>query len=470
MGKAVVIGAGPVGLFTAMLLAERSMDVVVMDRDDPAPDDVADAWDRWERRSVAQFRQVHVLQPRGRELLEQRLPIVLEEMSAAGVPRFNLAELRARHLPAEDTDVDLSGHWTQTTCRRPVLEFSFAAAARRTPGVQFRHRSPVTELVTGAEAVAGVPHVVGVRTEEGDVVEGDVVIDCGGRRTPVPGLIEAAGGRRPTERTEDLGFTYNSRFFRGDALPEYVADVLSPLGSISILGLPGDDGHWSVTIYHSSKDKALRVVRDPEVFDRVMRALPAHAHWIDGVPVGGVTTMVSTANATREFVLDGVPCATGVVPVGDAWGFTNPSIGRGMTLGLMHAVAFVDAAIGFVDQPVEFARAWDQATRDVAAPWHDATVDFDRVRGPEVEALRQGLPDPFDPADPAVAGARAFDTASHYDRQVFAWGSELGGCFSLPSELLSRPGVFDRVLEVAMAHEPYVTPGPTRAELEALVA
>jgi len=468
MARAIVIGAGPAGLTTAMLLAGAGLDVVVLDRDDPAPAEASAAWDSWERRSVAQFHQVHVLQPGGRALLEARLPGVLDQMVAAGVPRLNLAELRARHLDLAG-DADLSPFDTRTTCRRPVLEFGFTSAARSTPGVEIRNNTAVTELVTGAEAIPGVPHVVGVRTESGEVVTGDVVVDAAGRRTPVPGLIEAAGGARPEEHSVDLGFSYNSRYYRGDALPEYLEDVLSAIGSISILTLPGDDGYWSVTLYHSSKDKDMRRVRDPAVFDRVLRSLPRHAHWADGTAMSDVITMVSTANATREFVVDGRPCVTGLVPVGDAWGFTNPSIGRGVSLGVMHAVAFADAAVAVVDQPVELSRRWDEVTRAVAAPWHASTVAFDAVRGPEVEALRQGLADPLDANDPSVAMPRAFNSALHYDRQVFAWGQEIGGCLALPEEIFSRPGAFERVIDVALAHPPYEAPGPSRAELEALL-
>jgi len=36
-------------------------------------------------------------------------------------------------------------------------------------------------------------------------------------------------------------------------------------------------------------------------------------------------------------VLGGQPVVTGIVSVGDAWSCTNPSLGRGMTMGLMHA-------------------------------------------------------------------------------------------------------------------------------------
>jgi hypothetical protein len=310
---------------------------------------------------------------------------------------------------------------------------------------------------------------VGVRAESGEDVVGDMVIDAGGRRTPVPALIEAVGGKRPTEHAVDLGFAYNSRYYRGDALPEYLEDVLCPLGSISVLTLPGDAGYWSVTIYHSSKDKDMRRVRDPAVFERVLHSLPHHAHWADGTPMNEVDSMVSTANTTREFVVDGRPCVTGLVPLGDAWGFTNPSLGRGISLGVMHAVAFTDAALPFVDQPIELVKRWDEVTRTVAAPWHESTVSFDAIRGPEVEALRQGLPDPFDANDPSVAGARAFNSASHYDGQVFAWGQEIGGCLALPEQVLARAGAFERVIEVALAHPLYEAPTPSRAELEELL-
>ncbi len=469
MARAVVIGAGPTGLTTAMLFAATGMDVVVLDRDDPAPDEASAAWENWERQSVAQFHQVHVLQPGGRALLEARLPSVLDAMAAAGVPQLNLAELRARHLDL-DGDADLSPFVTRTTCRRPVLEYGFTSAARATPGVEIRNNSAVTELVTGTETIPGVPHVVGVRTKSGEVVRGDVVVDAAGRRTPVPGLIEAAGGTRPVEHAVDLGFTYNSRYYRGETLPEYLEDVLSEVGSISVLTLPGDDGYWSVTLYHSSKDKAMRQVRDPDVFERVLRALPRHAHWADGAAMSDVITMVSTANTTRQFVADGRPCATGLVPVGDAWGFTNPSIGRGVSLGVMHAVAVVDAAAAVVDRPVELSERWDEVTQATAVPWHASTVAFDEMRGPEVEALRQGLADPLDANDPSVAMSRAFGSALHYDRQVFSWGQEIGGCLALPDEVFARPGAFERVIDVAMAHPSYDVPGPSRADLEALLA
>ena len=470
VAEAVVIGGGPTGLAVAMLLAQQGVGVVVLDRDPPPPGDASRAWDDWDRRSVSQFRQVHFLQPAGRALLEQRLPAVAEQMRAAGVPRYNLAESLARLLPGGPGDVDFAPFDTLTTCRRPVLEFGFAAAAGSCPGVEIRHDSPVVALVTGPEVISGVPHVVGVKTQAGDTVLADVVLDVSGRRTPVPGLLEAEGGRRPPEQSEDLGFVYNTRYYRGPTRPEYLTDPLAAVGSISVLAMPGDDDYWSITLYHSPRDKAMRKVRDPAVFDRVLRSLPLHAHWADGVASDGVNSMASTANTTRQFVVDGQPVATGLLPVGDAWGFTNPSLGRGIFLGLKHAVAVTDAIDGVLDSPAGMAAAWEEATRTDAEPWHEATVQFDRVRGPELEAFRLGLPDPSDTEDPMVAGSRAFFSASHYDAQVLAWFQETASCLSLPTDVVMRPGVFDRILDVAAQNPPYVTPGPDRARLEELLA
>ena len=40
--------------------------------------------------------------------------------------------------------------------------------------------------------------------------------------------------------------------------------------------------------------------------------------------------------------MEGRPVATGLVAVGDSWACTNPSIGRGASIGLLHAVALRD--------------------------------------------------------------------------------------------------------------------------------
>jgi 2-polyprenyl-6-methoxyphenol hydroxylase-like FAD-dependent oxidoreductase len=317
--------------------------------------------------------------------------------------------------------------------------------------------------------IDGVPHVVGVETKSGERIFADVVIDVAGRRSPLSHMIEAIGGRRPAERVEDVGFVYNTRYYQGSSRPEVRGDPLAAVGSISVLTMPGDRGFWSVTLYHSPADKAMRKVRDPEVFDRVVRALPLHAQWADGKGSDEVHSMASTANTTRTFVVDGQPCATGVVAVGDAWGFTNPSLGRGIALGIMHAVDVAPVVAAHLDSPGQLPAAWTSATEARAAPWHDSTVQFDRVRGPEAEAIRLGKPDPHDPQDPMIAGFRAFDSARHYDAQVLNWFGLQAACVALPLEVASGEGVFERVLDVAGRHPPYRTPGPDRAELEALL-
>jgi len=470
MADVVVLGGGPTGLASAILLAEQGLDIVVLDRDQPPPDDPENAWEVWEKRSVGQFRLVHYLQPGGRVLMEEHLPTVFGELEGVGALRFNAAAAAARLLPDNaGSQLDLGRFETLTTCRRPLIEFAYAAAARKTAGIDIRYGNAVAALVTGAEVFPGVPHVTGVRTDSGETIDARVVIDAAGRRSPLASMIEAAGGFRPPEHAFEAGFVYNTQYYRGPELPQVRDDLLSAIGSFSVLTIPGDDGWWSVTLYHSPKDKQMRKVRNPEVFERVVRSLPNHAHWADGRPQGDVFSMAATANTTRQFVVDGTPCATGLVPLGDAWGFTNPSIGRGLTLGMMHVIDMAPAIVKHIDEPRELAGEWERRTGERPARWHASTVDFDRLRAPQVDAFMRGLQDPFDPSDPAVAGPRALTSAAHYDPQVLEWFFEVITCQTLPDDLIAREGVLERVLDVALSNAPYESPGPSRTELEELL-
>jgi 2-polyprenyl-6-methoxyphenol hydroxylase-like FAD-dependent oxidoreductase len=469
MTNAIVIGGGPVGLATAMLLADVGVAATVLERDPaPLPDDAESAWSAWVRRSVSQFHQAHYLQPLGYQLLCDHLPSVAEELRAAGaVPQSHLDTFGSM-VPGLRREPGDERFDTITTARRPVIELAFARAAESAADVVVRRGAVVDGLVTGPSAVEGVPHITGVHLDTGETLTADLVVDASGRRTAVPRLLTDVGAREPESVSVEAGFTYNSRYYRGEH-PEYRADMLTPLGSMSLLTMIGDHDTWAVTLYHAPGDKPLRAVRDPEVFERVVQAHPLHAHWVEGEPITDVDSMVSTANAHREYVIDGVPVATGLVPIGDSWGYTNPSIGRGISMGLVHAVDAVSAMRDTLDDPVATNAAWQVATAGRPTAFHDATVAYDLQRGPAVEAERLGQPAP-EPQDPAAQISAALDSARHYDPDCFRTWAEIATLQSDPLEVLGRPGVMDRVLEVASGHDPYQAPHPSREELEALVA
>ena len=58
-----------------MLLAREGYEATVLEKDaQPVPVSAADAWDRWDRSGVAQFRQAHIMQAKFRHLLDAEFP------------------------------------------------------------------------------------------------------------------------------------------------------------------------------------------------------------------------------------------------------------------------------------------------------------------------------------------------------------------------------------------------------------
>jgi 2-polyprenyl-6-methoxyphenol hydroxylase-like FAD-dependent oxidoreductase len=345
------------------------------------------------------------------------------------------------------------------TGRRPVAESVIAAAAEEQPSVVIRRGVRVTELTGGPTAMPGIPHVTGVRTSTGEELRADLVVDAMGRRSPSVKMLPALGAREPYEHAEDSGFTYYTRYFTGPSRPTVRAPWLMPLGTISLLTLAGDNDTWSVTVFTSSEDAPVKALRDAECFTRVVRACPLQAHWLDGRPITAVMPMAGVLDRYRRFVVEGAPIVTGLAAVGDAWACTNPSAGRGISVGMVHAQLLRRIVRSHLDDPAGFAQAWDEGTEQLVGPFYQNQIKADRARLAAMTALREGRE--WSPPDSVMGRLTA---AASYDADVFRVLMETVLCLALPEEVIERPGIREEI-EQSGCHSPPPAPGPDRVQL-----
>jgi 2-polyprenyl-6-methoxyphenol hydroxylase-like FAD-dependent oxidoreductase len=452
-----------------ILLARDGHTVTTLERDaQPPPDDPAEAWDSWERKGVTQFRLPHLFLARYRQILEEELPDVAAAIEGDGALRINplLDAPESFRGPRRDGD----DRFEMLSGRRAMTERAVASVAERTPGLTIRRGVAVDGLLTGPEAMTGIPHVVGVHTTEGEALRADLVIDCSGRRSALPSWLAALGAPPPAEEVEDSGFIYLGRHFRSPEgrLPVALGGGLQPYGSISVLLLPADNATWAVTLVARSGDRALLGLKDLARWESVVRSLPTAAHWLEGEPIEDrIITMSKIEDRHRDLRPGGVPVATGLLAVADAWACTNPSVGRGASIGMLHAQTLRDTLRQTgPDRPGELAKAFAVATAATVEPWYQATLSFDRHRLAEMAAMADGTT--YDPGDPVFEMSAALARASSRDHDVFRAFLDIVMVLELPETVLSRPGLFEKVVESGAdwrEQEPF---GPDRDTLVAM--
>lgn len=435
--RTVVVGAGPTGLFTAIALARRGREVVVVDRDPGPPRTGADSV--WLRKGVMQFHHAHTFRGKVVEILRAEMPDVLDALVAAGAT-----------IATNDEDRPVA-----LLCRRATFERVLwnCAAAQRGVTLRCGHVDLIEH--DGGRAV-GI-------SVDGRTLRAGLVIDASGRSS------RFTDGIRPPAEGGDCGAVYVTRQYRlrdnADTGP-----TNSPIGLS--LGFSGywaiaflhDNGAFSITFTHDGVDKQMRMLRRDEVFNNAARAIPLLREWIDSARAQPISRALPGGrlynNYRGQLDATGRPVLPGLISVGDSVCTTTPLAGRGVTLALAQAQELVRLLDAHDTDIITATTQFDHWCRRNIRPWFDdhRHTDADRMRrwlGGDVDLGRRL------PSDLIVAAAAA-------DPALMDVVGPYATMDALPASLASAQ---TRAREIyATGWRPPVPSGPTRAELSEVVS
>ena len=172
--------------------------------------------------------------------------------------------------------------------------------------------------------------------------------------------------------------------------------------------------------------------------------------------------MAGIPDIRRSYWPDGVPLITGAVALGDAWAATNPSLGRGASIGLRHAVALrhVLRCVPGAD-PFDLARCWMEVTEGTVGHLVEETLTYDRHRLAEIDAQLDGRR--YETADPSWNLGQSVRAGAGRDPDLLRAAYAIGGLLMRGVDLLTQPEVLAKARAVAPDPTPF--PGPSRSEL-----
>ncbi|MFG2848384.1 NAD(P)/FAD-dependent oxidoreductase [Kitasatospora sp. NPDC048296] len=355
-GTAVVIGGGLAGVVAAWALRGSAERIVVVERD-RYPDEP-----RF-RAGVPQGRHAHLVLEAGHRALEEMMPGIKQELSAAGAHQVAVSG-DLKWLSSAGWMADYPARLGFLSCTRPVLDKLILDRVRTEPSIEFLEGTDVVGLLGSAGAVTGVkvrergPERGSERDAERDPgqnagrgevrdIPAELVVDASGRSTSVPKWLAELGCRPVPEERVDAGVAYSSQLFHRPPGVDlgyqaiYLQTKAPDKPRMGVL-LPVEGDRWIVSLAgmrgaepepgEEGFTKHLAQLRDPGLRDALR----------DAEPAGEVRGFLPGPGVRRHYERGG---PEGLVVVGDAASTFNPVYGQGVTVSLFCAQALRRTAL-----------------------------------------------------------------------------------------------------------------------------
>ncbi len=328
--RAIVVGGGIGGLFSARVLSDHFDEVIVLDRDhEPTSAEP--------RGTVPQGHHFHVLLPGGLDAMCDWFPGFVDDLVATGSVEMVLGRdfyaytnegksySLQRHQP-----VPADGPMTYVQTR-PQLEANVRGRVAGLDNVSFRYRS----LVDGPIVEDG--RVVGVTLRDDVPLRADLVVDSSGRNSATAHWLPEMGYEPAPETYVNCDVSYTSVIVEPQEWDAFEGSVffLMPTGTGdhagrygSVVKLPGE--RWLLSLGSRYGDTAptdwdgFRAYGDT-LIDPIWSQLAATV-----TPLTDIKTY-RMARAVRHHYEQMERFPEGLVPIADSVCFFNPIHGQGMS-------------------------------------------------------------------------------------------------------------------------------------------
>src|SRR4051794_2906491 len=430
--RIVIVGSGPVGSLSALMLARRGHQVVLVDRDG-GPDEAGE----WNRRGVMQFDLPHFFRPGVRHAILEEVPELWSALQLAGA------------LPA--LPPGFPEEMTGIQCRRRVFDRAMWTFTSAEPGV-FRVTGHADHIAVADGRVTGL-------VVDGTHVAADLVVVASGRASKLGDELRAPG------QGGSCGFSYAARQYRakpGVETPGWGLPTMVMYDGYFAIVFPQDAGTITALIVRPTFDTRLLELRHNTAFEAAAAAVPLLAEWTDPDRWEPITDVQSGSNLNNAYrgqrAADG-SVTPGLVFIGDAVCTTNPAAGRGVALGMRQARTLVGLLEEHGADLSRVAEELDDWCIANIRPWYDDHVYWDKT------SLERFAGEDID-LDARIPSDVICECAQVDPSIMAAAGPYLG--------MLALPTIMDTVQDKARAvlatgWRPAYAAGPTRDELAELV-